>query len=322
VTTLDDLPPDSLRGSYVPLITPFQQGQVDLDVFGSLVRRQAGAGSAGVVVSGTSGEPSLLTVEERVHLYETAVDAADDELPVVAATGSQSLPETIELTRQAEKAGAAAVLVVTPYYIKPPQRGLVEYFVRVAATTNLPVLIYHIPGRSAVTFSVGALAETVRRAPNVVGVKHASNDLAWATDLLSELGPRFRLFCGLEEMSFPMLALGGAGLMNAVGNVAPVPVGRLCQAVRDGDLGRARELHFELFRLNQAVFWDTNPIPIKYLMWRLGLLPGNEHRLPMTPPTPELEARLDELLPSLRLMAGNPVAAGSEREPTRRHRRD
>lgn len=307
MTTLADLPPDALRGSYVPLVTPFRSGDVDLATYASLVRRQATAGSAGIVVTGTSGEPSVLTVDERIRLYETAVAAADDRLPVVAATGSQSLPETEELTRQADKAGAAAVLIVTPYYIKPPQRGLVEYFVQVASATSLPVLIYHIPGRSAVTLSVAALAEAVRRAPNIVGVKHASADLAWVTELLTELGPSFRLFCGLEEMSFPMLALGAAGLMNAAANIAPTPIGQLCQAVAGGDLATARRLHFELFTLNQAVFWDTNPIPVKYLMYRLGLLSGNEHRLPMSPPPPELEARLDALLPQLRTIAGLPV---------------
>jgi 4-hydroxy-tetrahydrodipicolinate synthase len=300
VTAFAGLPPESLRGSYVPLVTPFRHMEVDYDTFGTLVCRQSHADSAGVVITGTSGEPSVLTIRERIRLYETAVEAAGDRLRVVAATGSQALPETVELTRQAEKAGAAAVLVVTPYYIRPPQRGLIEYFVQVAAATALPVLIYHIPGRAAVTLSVSTVAEAVRRAPNIVGVKHASTDLAWATDLLNELGPRFLLFCGLEEMSFPMLALGAAGLMNAVGNVAPTPINQLCQAVADGDLTRARALHFELFTLNRAVFWDTNPIPIKYLMKKLELLPDNEHRPPMAPPSSELEARLDALLPQLR----------------------
>lgn len=298
-----ELRPDLLRGSYVPLVTPFRRTEVDLDVFAFLARRQADAGTAGIVVTGTSGEPSVLTVEERIALYEAAVAAVGDRIPVVAATGSQSLAETVELTRRAEKAGATAVLVVTPYYIKPPQQGMIEYFVEVAGATTLPVLIYHIPGRAAVTLTAAAVAQAVRRAPNIVGVKHASTDLAWATELLNELGPAFRLFCGLEELSFPMLALGAAGLMNAAGNIAPTPINRLCQAVAEGDLATARRLHFELFSLNQAVFWDTNPIPVKYLMKRLGLLPGNEHRLPMQPPTPQVQARLDGLLPQLRQLA-------------------
>jgi 4-hydroxy-tetrahydrodipicolinate synthase len=129
----------------------------------------------------------------------------------------------------------------------------------------------------------------------VVGLKHAVNDLEYASELLARLGDDFRLFAGVEQLSFPILAIGGSGLMNAVGNIAPSPVAELCLAVEEGRLAEARQLHYRLLELNQAVFWDTNPIPIKYLMFRQGLLPTDEHRLPMTPPTPELRRRLDEL---------------------------
>lgn len=285
-----------LRGSYVPLVTPLRAGAVDLDVYARLVRRQAEAGSDGVVVAGTTGEPSLLTVEERTALLRTAVAAADGRIPVVAATGSQSLAETLTLTRRATDEGADAVLVVTPYYVSPPQRGLVEYFVRVAEATELPLLIYHIPGRAAVSITVESTAAVADRVPHLVGMKHAVNDLGYATTLLRTLGPDFRLFVGLEQLSLPMLAIGAGGLMNAVGNIAPARVAALTAAVRRGDLAEARRLHESLDELNAAVFWDTNPIPIKYLMKRLGLLLDNSHRLPMAPAEPALEKRLDALL--------------------------
>jgi 4-hydroxy-tetrahydrodipicolinate synthase len=292
-----DLDPGFLRGSYVPLVTPFTpSGEVDEDAYGTLVEVQAAKGSAGVVVTGTSGEPSLLTTEERTRLTQVAVKAAAGRIGVVAATGAQTLPETLELTRRAEQAGADAVMVVTPYYAQPPQRGLVEYFTAVASAVGLPVLIYHIPGRAAVSMTVDAVAQVAQAAGNLVGLKHASSNLGYATELLARLGRDFRLFCGLEELSFPMLAVGAAGLMNAVGNIAPARVSRMCAAVFAGQLEQARELHFELFELNQAVFWDTNPIPIKYLMVRLGLLASNSHRLPMSPATAELRQRLDDLL--------------------------
>lgn len=292
---LSDLPPQFLRGSYVPLVTPFRGGSVDEETLADLVDFQCTSGSAGVVTTGTSGEPSLLTSDERTRLLEVALEASAGRIPVVAATGSQSLTETLDLTRRAEEAGADAVLVVTPYYVKPPQRGLIEYFTMVARATSLPVLIYHIPGRAAVSMTVDSVEAVVERAPNVVGLKHAVNDLEYASELLARLGHDFRLFAGVEQLSFPVLAIGGSGLMNAVGNVAPSPVAELCHAVDEGRLADARRLHYRLLELNQAVFWDTNPIPIKYLMSRLGLLPINEHRLPMTPPTPELRRRLDEL---------------------------
>ena len=292
---LADLERDFLMGSYVPLVTPFRDGRVDLDAYADLVGHQVAGGSSGIVVTGTSGEPSLLTVAERADLLAIAVEAADGRMPVVAGTGGQSLAETLELTRLAERAGAAAALVVTPYYVTPPQRGLVEYFTQVAGATDLPVLIYHIPGRAAVSITVDSVATIADRAGNVVGLKHASADLGYLTALLTRLGADFRVFCGLEELSFPMLAVGAAGLMNAVGNLVPAALVSLCDAVAGGRLEEARASHFALFELNQAVFWDTNPIPVKYLMARLGLLTVGEHRLPMAGPGPELRQRLDDL---------------------------
>lgn len=290
------LPPDALRGSYTPVVTPFADGRVDLCTFESLVDRQATHGSQGVVVTGTSGEPSLLTVSERLELLRAAVRAADGRLPVVASTGTEALASTLELSLEAAKAGADALLVVTPYYIRPPQRGLEEYFVQVASRVELPVLIYHIPGRASVALEVGTVAAIAERAPNVVGMKHASAELSLVTETLRTLGPEFRVFVGLEEVSLPMLAVGACGMMNAVGNLVPDRVAALWQAVDDGDLAVARKVHDELWELNKSVFFDTNPIPIKYMLRRMGLTPNNEHRLPMTSATPELERRLDGVL--------------------------
>jgi 4-hydroxy-tetrahydrodipicolinate synthase len=231
-----------------------------------------------------------------MRLLETALEIARGRCPVVAATGSQSSAETLVLCDHATRVGADALLVVTPYYIRPPQRGLVEYFVDVARRTPLPVLIYHIPGRAAVSVTVDTIAQVRERAVNLVGMKHAVNDLGFATECLARFGADFRVFVGLEELSFPLLAIGASGLMNAVGNLAPRKVAQLVETVAEGDMTAARRMHFELFELNQAVFFDTNPIPIKYMARRLGLLPTNEHRLPMMPATAELERRLDEVL--------------------------
>jgi 4-hydroxy-tetrahydrodipicolinate synthase len=289
-----------LRGSFVPLVTPFDEDlRVDYATYARLVDRQAARGSHGVVVTGTSGEPSSLTVPERAELVRIAVQASAGRLPVVAATGGQSLAETVDLTRQAEAAGADAVLVVTPYYSVPPQRGLVEYFAAVGGVTGLPLLIYHIPGRAAVTISVDSVARIADRLPTLAGMKYAGRDLGYLTDLLVRLGRDFAVFAGLEELSLPMMAIGARGLMNAAGNVAPGPVARLADAVNAGDLTLARDLHFRLDRLNKAIFWDTNPIPVKYLLQATGVLPAARHRLPMMPATPELAARLDQLLAEL-----------------------
>jgi|ERR1700676_1733077 len=289
-----------LRGSYPPLLTPFRAGKVDLQKFAELAERQVREGSHGVVVCGTTGEPSSLTSDERTELVKVAVEVVAKRIPVVAATGSQSFAETVEITARAEKAGADAVLVVTPYYIKPSQRGLVEYFVSVGQRTQLPLLIYHIPGRAAVSVKSATVARIAERIPNLVGIKHAANDLEFVTELLAELGPEFRIFCGLEALSLPMLAVGACGLMNAVSNLAPARVAALYEAVEHGNLAAARKLHSELFELNQSIFLDTNPVPLKYMMSRLGLLDSPELRLPLV----SLEAESAKILDAILLRAG------------------
>jgi 4-hydroxy-tetrahydrodipicolinate synthase len=287
---------DQLWGSIPPLVTPFRGGEVDYETYGRLVEAQVAAGSHGVVVNGTTGEPSLLTVDERNRLVDAAMEAAAGRLPVVAATGSQSLLESRQLTVHAAEAGVAAVLVVTPYYVRPPQRGIVAYYAQVMDGLETPWLVYHIPGRAAVGVTVDTLAQLHDASPTFVGMKHAVNDLALVSAVLARLGPDFRVFVGLEELSFPMMAVGACGLMNAVGNLAPARLVEICEAVRDGDLHRGRKLHESLYELNEAVFFDTNPIPVKYMMKRIGLLADNEHRLPMVPATPEVAARLDAVL--------------------------
>jgi 4-hydroxy-tetrahydrodipicolinate synthase len=302
-----ELAADALRGSYPPLVTPLRDGEVDHEVYADLVEMQIREGSHGIVVNGTTGEPTTLTAGERTRLVATAVKAAARRIPVVAATGSQSLAETLELTAAAEDAGAQAVLVMTPYFVKPPPRGLVEYYVEVGGRTRLPLLIYHIPGRAAVELKPETVAHIADRLPNLVGLKHAANDLGFVTAVLRRLGAAFRIFAGLEELSFPMLAIGASGLMNAVGNLAPRRVAELFRAAARGDAATARRLHEDLFELNQSVFFDTNPIPIKYMMKRIGLLPNEEHRLPMMPATPELAERLDGVLRRAGLL---PAGAG------------
>jgi 4-hydroxy-tetrahydrodipicolinate synthase len=285
-----------LWGSFPPLVTPFKDGEVDYETFERLVEYQVSEGSHGVLITGTTGEPSTLTVAERIRLYEAAVRVARGRVPVVAAPGGQSLADTLEMVRGAERAGVDALLVVTPYFIRPPQRGLVAYYTEVGSRSALPLMIYHIPGRAAINVTVDTVAQIKARTPTLVGIKHAVNDLNFATELIARLGPEFRIFVGLEELSFPMMAVGACGLMNAVGNIAPRQVAELCERVAANDLAGARRIHYALFELNQAVFYDTNPIPIKYMMRRLGLLPQNEHRLPMMPATEELERRLDGVL--------------------------
>ena len=285
-----------IKGSIPPVVTPFRNGEVDYEAFAGLVEFQVREGSHGVLVNGTTAEPSTLTISERNRLVDVAIETVAGAIPVVAATGSQSYAETEQLTDHAAKAGADALLVVTPYYIRPPQRGLIEYYTRLAARHQTPWMIYHIPGRTSVGVTLETLKELREHSPTLVGMKHAVNDLGFVTECFAALGDDFKIFVGLEELSFPMMTIGACGLMNAVGNLRPGVLAEMCQAVWDSDLASGRALHQRLLEINQAVFYDTNPIPIKYMMKKLGIMPANEHRLPMMSATAELEQRLDGVL--------------------------
>ena len=296
------LPKDFLKGSIPPLITPFRNGKVDYDAYAGLVEFQVKSGSHGILVNGTTSEPSTLTVEERNRIVDVAIEAVRGKVPIVAATGSQSFAETEVLTKYAEAAGADALLIVTPYYIRPPQRGLVKYYVEMGKRTKLPWMIYHIPGRASVSVTLNTVLEISKKSSNFVGMKHAVDDLGFVSTCLDALGMEFRIFVGLEDLSYPMMAVGACGLMNAVGNLQPRKLARMCEAIWKGDLKRAQKLHYELFEINQAVFYDTNPIPMKYMMKRLAIMPQNEHRLPMMSATKELEKRLNGVLKRAKLI--------------------
>ena len=287
---------NTIRGSIPPIITPFVNGEVDYKTYASLIEYQIKNGSHGILVNGTTAEPSTLTLNERNKLINIAVEVANGKIPVIAGTGSQSIIETKILTNHAVKAGVDSLLIVTPYYIKPPQRGLIEYYLELTEKIDIPWMIYHIPGRTAVNVTLETMKILSDKSANFIGMKHAVNDLGFVTECLSAFGPDFKIFVGLEELSFPMLSIGACGLMNAVGNLRPNILSEMCEAVWNKNNERGLELHHQLLEINQAVFYDTNPIPIKYMMKKLGIMKNNEHRLPMMSATVELEKRLDIVL--------------------------
>jgi 4-hydroxy-tetrahydrodipicolinate synthase len=292
------VPSARLRGSIVPLVTPFAGRRVNLPAFEAAVERQVREGSDGVVITGTTGEPTSLSTAEREELYRRAVAVAAGRILVVAATGSANHEETLSLTKAAAAAAADSVLVVCPAFVKPSQDGLIEHFASVAAVTDLPLLIYNIPGRSGVGVTAETVERIVERAPNVAGLKHASNDLDLVTELLLRLGGDFRLFCGLESYSYPFLALGGAGLMSAVGNLFPAQVARLCALVRRGEHNAALQLHRDLFGISQAIFFDTNPVPLKAMLAAHGLC-SEEVRPPLAQLSEQTRGRVMDALAAI-----------------------
>lgn len=291
-----------LEGSIVPLVTPFQHGQIDEAALGRLIERQIAAGSHGISVGGTTGEPAALTMDERECLIARALSAARGRVPLLAGTGSVNLDETLRLTRFAKKAGAAAGLLITPYYVKPNQEGLYRFFGAVAeAVPDFPLIIYNIPGRAAADVLPATLARLSKTFRNIVGVKQSVKDLDAVSWTLKLCGRGFAVYCGLESLTYPMIALGARGMVAATANWLPEQMARLYNLARAGRHSEALDLHYSLLEANEAVFWDTNPIPLKTVLAWMGLI-EKEWRLPLGPTSPEIEARLRRMAESYGLL--------------------
>lgn len=252
------------------MVTPMAEDlSVDYERAGGLAQELVESGSDGLVVLGTTGEAPTLTREERRRLVEVVVEAVGDRARVIAGSGNYSTAESIELTREAERAGAHGVMLVTPYYNRPSQEGLYEHFRRVAGATGLPVLLYNVPSRTGVNL----LPATVRRLaeiPNIVALKEASGNLSQVSEVVASVPAGFAVYSGNDADTLPILAVGGAGVVSVASHV----VGRQVQAMIEhffrGDVAGARKIHLELFPLFTALFVTTNPVPVKAALGLLG----------------------------------------------------
>jgi 4-hydroxy-tetrahydrodipicolinate synthase len=286
-----------LRGSIVPLVTPFRGGEVDEAALRALIEWHIAAGSHGISVAGTTGEPTSLSLEEHERVIEIAVRTARGRVPVVPGTGSNNHAATLRLTAFAERVGADAALVLVPYHVRPTQEGLYEHFRAVARSTRLPVLVYNIPGRTAVNMEVETLARLRRGCENIVGVKEANKDFEHVTRVLDRCGRDFLLFSGIELLCYPVLAIGGAGCISATANLVPERVARMYELWQEGDWRGALELHYELMPLNDVLFIETNPGPLKYALSLLGRI-APEIRLPLVLPAEQTRANIKNVMAS------------------------
>lgn len=293
---------DKLRGAYCPLIVPFKDGKIDYDTYGQLIERQIAEGTHGLLVNATSGEPTMLSVEERGDLAEFVVKTAKGRRPVCAGTASESLEQSASLVDRFDKIGVDSIVVVTPFYSAPPQRGAVDYFAKLGARTKKPFLIYHIPGRAGFTFAIDTLAAIKDKVPHFAGLKNTDADMGFVTGAIAKIGRDFRIFAGLELPTLPTLAVGGCGMMITASNVAPKLVSQLYEAYAKGDTNRATEINLKLYPLFRGVALETSPIPVKYMLRRLGAMKANEHRLPLVSAAPETEKQLDKVLADVGLI--------------------
>ncbi len=283
-------------GAFTALVTPFRNGEVDVEALEGLVEFQIQQGVNGLVPCGTTGESPTLSEEEDRLVIGTVVRVTNGRVPVVAGTGSNSTDMAIKYTKMAEEAGADGSLQVAPYYNKPTQEGLYRHFATIAESTSLPLILYNIPGRTSVTIS----AETIARlaeVPNIVGVKESTLSMNMVSDIRHLCGDEFDILSGDDPMILPLMSLGGTGVISVASNVAPGAVSAMVAALNSGDFDRGRELHYQLLPLFRALFVETNPIPVKAAASLLGLC-SDEMRLPLVPMSGENLRKLQEVMDS------------------------
>ena len=289
-----------LEGVFTALVTPFRDDAVDEDALRALVERQIAAGVDGLAPCGSTGESATLSHAEHRRVVEIVVAAARGRLPVLAGTGSNSTREAIELTRYAKEAGADGALLISPYYNKPTQEGIVAHYAEIARETDFPLVVYNIPGRTASNMLPSTLARLADIEP-VVGVKEASGDLAQISAVVAVCPDDFSVLSGDDALTLPLLAVGGRGVISTSANVAPAEMVDLVRAFRAGDLERALRTHQRLLPLFDALFCETNPIPVKAALGLLGLV-GDEIRLPLTRLTDANRERLQVVLKEIGLV--------------------
>jgi 4-hydroxy-tetrahydrodipicolinate synthase len=282
------------KGSFTALITPFDGGEVDYAAFSRLVEFQIEAGTHGLVPVGTTGESPTLTHDEHRRVVETCIGAAKGRIPVIAGAGSNSTKEAIDLARHAEKAGASAVLVVTPYYNKPTQEGLYQHFKAINDAIGIPIIIYNIPPRCVIDMSVATMAR-LSKLPNIKGVKDATASPVRVSQQRLSMGEGFNQLSGEDGTALAFMAHGGHGCISVTSNVAPRLCAEFQNACLAGDFRRALELHDRLMPLHDALFVETNPGPVKYAASRLGLCKPDT-RLPLAPVTEQTKATVDAAL--------------------------
>jgi 4-hydroxy-tetrahydrodipicolinate synthase len=282
------------KGSLVAIVTPFKKGKFDEKAYGDLIEWHIAQGTHGIVPCGTTGEASTLDFDEHYRVIEVAVKVANKRIPVIAGTGANSTDEAILITRKAEKLGADAALVVTPYYNKPTQEGLYLHFKAVAESVDVPIILYNVPGRSAVNMLPATVARLLE-CKNIVGIKEATGDMRQASDLIRLCGNRLIVISGDDFTTFPMLALGGKGVISVTANIAPKDCADMYNAWEKGDIDGARKLHYKLETLNAAMFIETNPIPVKTALALMGKV-EEDFRLPLCAMSPANKEKLGAVL--------------------------
>jgi len=288
------------KGSIVAIVTPFTNGAVDVEKLRELVEFQIEGGTDAIVPCGTTGEASTLDYDEHLLVVKTVVEQVKQRVPVIAGTGSNSTAEAIELTQLAKEAGVDGCLLVTPYYNKPTQEGLYLHYKAVAEEVAIPQILYNVPGRTGVNL----LPETVARlAPikNIVAIKEATGSLQQASEVLQLCGDQIDVLSGDDFITFPMMACGAKGVISVTANIMPKAIGDLTDAFYAGDLEKARQLHLQTLKISNAMFIESNPVPVKTALGLMGKC-SDEVRLPLAPMSAANKAKLEAIMKEYKLI--------------------
>jgi 4-hydroxy-tetrahydrodipicolinate synthase len=268
-----------ISGSIVAIVTPFRDGKVDEKALGELIEWHIASGTSAIVPCGTTGESATLDYDEHYRVIKVAIEAVKRRIPVIAGTGANSTEETVMITKKAKDLGADAALLVSPYYNKPTQEGIYRHYKAVAEAVDMPIVLYNVPGRTAVNIlpsTVARLAEV----HNIVAIKEASGDMKQVSEIFRLCGDRIALISGDDFTTLPLLALGGRGVISVTANIAPREVAEMCRLWEEGKIGEAREMHYRLEPLNAAMFIETNPIPVKTALAMMNRI-REEFRMPL-----------------------------------------
>lgn len=282
------------RGAGVALVTPFHEdGSVDYEKLAELVEEQIAGGTDAIIACGTTGEAATMSEEEHMDVIRFIIKAVNHRIPVIAGTGSNCTATAIDLSKQAEEAGAEGVLLVTPYYNKATQGGLIQHYEAVAGAISLPCILYNVPSRTGVTIQPETMAYLYQHVENIVGVKDATGNISMITKLMSLVEENFLLYSGDDDQIVPLLSVGASGVISVLSNVAPRQTHEICQKWFDGDIKGAREAQFKAYPLIKALFAEVNPIPVKAALNLMGKNVGSL-RLPMTEATDSTKALLKD----------------------------
>ena len=287
-----------VKGSFAPIVTPMSaSGAIDYDALARMVEMHLAAGTAGLVVAGSTGEASMITAQEHGELIAQSVKLCNGKIPVVAGMGADATHKAIELAKIVRDAGASSGLAVVPYYVRPNQDGIMRHFEAIAEATDLPQIIYDVPTRSAVHLNDATLL-ALAKDPRIMGLKDCTGDMGRASRLFALLPDSFAFYSGDDATALAYMLLGGHGAMSVSANIVPQALCRLCELAFDGDVENARKLNTRLLPLYEALFIDTNPTPVKYMLAKLGQI-SERIRLPMLPLPPEKAPRIDAVLNDL-----------------------